>query len=162
VASQVDSKTILDVGGAEKLIGRGDMLYYPNGSMKFTRVQGGFVSDSEIESVVEFLASANSEYDECQDPSTVLNSVRPLGEKAGKSPDDLDEYFGKALAIAIESKQISASYLQRRLSVGYSRASRLIDQMEEHGYISSRDGNNPRHVLVDELPEEFADSAYDI
>ena len=162
VASQVDSKTILDVGGAEKLIGRGDMLYYPNGSMKFTRVQGGFVSDSEIESVVEFLSSANSEYDECQDPATVLSSVRPLGEKGGKNPDDLDEYFGKALAIAIESKQISASYLQRRLSVGYSRASRLIDQMEEHGYISGRDGNNPRHVLVDELPDEFADSAYDI
>ena len=161
VASQVDSKTILDLGGAEKLIGRGDMLYYPNGSMKFTRCQGGFVSDSEIESVVEFLTSANSEYEGCQDASTVLSSVRPLGEKGAKSADDLDEYFGKALAIAIESKNISASYLQRRLSVGYSRASRLIDQMEEHGYISVKDGNNPRHVLIDELPEEFASEASD-
>lgn len=156
VASQVDSKTILDVGGAEKLIGRGDMLYYPNGSMKFTRVQGGFVSDGEIESVVEFLSSANSEYEPCQESSEMLNSVRPLGDKSGKGPEDLDEYFARALAIAIESKNISASYLQRRLSVGYSRASRLIDQMEEHGYISSKDGNNPRHVLIDELPEEFA------
>lgn len=162
VASQVDSKTILDVGGAEKLIGRGDMLYYPNGSMKFTRVQGGFVSDGEIESVVEFLTSANSEYEPCQDSSAVLNSVRPLGEKNAKSPEDLDEYFGKALAIAIESKNISASYLQRRLSVGYSRASRLIDQMEEHGYISVKDGNNPRHVLIEELPEEFASEADEI
>lgn len=162
VSSQVDSKTILDYGGAEKLLGRGDMLYYPVGNMKATRVQGGFVSDGEIENIVEFIKESVSEpaYDDTV--SAQIDSVRIL-EKAGKrggaamssgggSEGDGDPLLSDALDIAIEVKQISASFLQRKLGLGYARASRLIDQLEERGYISGRDGNNPRHVLVQENP----------
>ncbi len=162
VSSQVDSKTILDYGGAEKLLGRGDMLYYPVGNMKATRVQGGFVSDGEIEKIVEFIKDSVSEpaYDDTV--SAQIDSVRIL-EKAGKrggsvmasggsGEGDGDPLLSDALDIAIEVKQISASFLQRKLGLGYARASRLIDQLEERGYISGRDGNNPRHVLVQENP----------
>ncbi len=162
VSSQVDSKTILDYGGAEKLLGRGDMLYYPVGNMKASRVQGGFVSDGEIEKIVEFIKESVDEpaYDDTV--SAQIDSVRIL-EKAGKrgsaamadrggAEADGDPLLADALDIAIEVKQISASFLQRKLGLGYARASRLIDQLEERGYISGRDGNNPRHVLVQENP----------
>jgi S-DNA-T family DNA segregation ATPase FtsK/SpoIIIE len=162
VSSQVDSKTILDYGGAEKLLGRGDMLYYPVGNMKATRVQGGFVSDGEIENIVDFIKDSVSEptYDDAV--SAQIDSVRIL-EKGGKRggsamtsgggvEGDGDPLLSDALDIAIEVKQISASFLQRKLGLGYARASRLIDQLEERGYISGRDGNNPRHVLVQENP----------
>jgi S-DNA-T family DNA segregation ATPase FtsK/SpoIIIE len=158
----VDSKTILDYGGAEKLLGRGDMLYYPVGNMKATRVQGGFVSDGEIENIVDFIKDSVSEptYDDAV--SAQIDSVRIL-EKGGKRggsamtsgggvEGDGDPLLSDALDIAIEVKQISASFLQRKLGLGYARASRLIDQLEERGYISGRDGNNPRHVLVQENP----------
>ena len=161
VSSQVDSKTILDYGGAEKLLGRGDMLYYPVGNMKATRVQGGFVSDGEIENIVDFIKDSVNEpaYDDTV--SAQIDSVRILekgGKKSGGSmaaggaEGDGDPLLSDALDIAIEVKQISASFLQRKLGLGYARASRLIDQLEERGYISGRDGNNPRHVLVQENP----------
>ncbi len=163
VSSQVDSKTILDYAGAEKLLGRGDMLYYPVGSMKATRVQGGFVSDGEIEDIVDFIKDScgESEYDDTV--SSQIENVKII-EKGGKrgggmaasggggDSGDGDPLLSDALDIAIETKQISASFLQRKLGLGYSRASRLIDQLEERGYISGRDGNNPRHVLVQENP----------
>ncbi|MBR5280680.1 MAG: DNA translocase FtsK [Clostridia bacterium] len=162
VSSQVDSKTILDYGGAEKLLGRGDMLYYPVGNMKATRVQGGFVSDGEIENIVEFIKDSVSEPAYDDSVSAQIDSVRIL-EKGGKRSGgsmasgggvegDGDPLLSDALDIAIEVKQISASFLQRKLGLGYARASRLIDQLEERGYISGRDGNNPRHVLVQENP----------
>lgn len=161
VSSQVDSKTILDYGGAEKLLGRGDMLYYPVGSMKATRVQGGFVSDGEIEDIVSFIKDSAGETSYDDMVSSQIENVK-LIEKAGRrgssgaasggGDGEEDPLFSEALDIAIEMKQISASFLQRKLGLGYSRASRLIDQLEEHGYISARDGNNPRQVLVQENP----------
>lgn len=163
VASQVDSRTILDYAGAEKLLGRGDMLYYPVGSMKSTRAQGGFVSDEEIENVVKYLQTTygGAEYDQhvheevenARIPEKGKRGGGALGEAGGD--DSVDELFTEAVRIAIELKQISASYLQRKLGLGYSRASRIIDQMEEKGYISAREGNNPRHVLISSMPEEL-------
>lgn len=163
VASQVDSRTILDYAGAEKLLGRGDMLYYPVGSMKSIRAQGGFISDEEIENVVKYLQTTygGAEYDqhvheEIENARIPEKGRRGSGAQSGQDGDDnVDDLFTEAVRIAIDTKQISASYLQRKLGLGYSRASRIIDQMEEKGYISARDGNNPRHVLISSMPEEL-------
>ena len=161
VASQVDSRTILDFAGAEKLLGRGDMLYHPVGALQSTRAQGGFVSDEEIENVVKFLQTSYGEaaYDERVSTEVENAKIPEKGKKGsagavgGGSDNDVDELFYEALRIAIDTKQISASFLQRKLGLGYSRASRIIDQLEEKGYISCRDGNNPRQVLVSQMPE---------
>lgn len=160
VASQVDSRTILDYAGAEKLLGRGDMLFYPVGSMKSIRAQGGFISDEEIENVVKYLQTTYgaAEYDE-KVHEEVENARIPEKERRGGGSSggdgDVDGLFLDAVQIAIDVKQISASYLQRKLGLGYSRASRIIDQMEEKGYISARDGNNPRQVLISSMPDSF-------
>lgn len=156
VASQVDSRTILDYMGAEKLLGRGDLLFYPVGSMKAVRVQGGFVSDKEVEDVVDYLKATSGEvsYNESVNDEVNAAAAERGGKKGGFSSSD-DELLIPAIEIAIETKQVSASYLQRRLGVGYSRAARLVDQMEAHGIISVKDGNNPRHVLVSEIPEDL-------
>lgn len=160
VASQVDSRTILDYAGAEKLLGRGDLLFYPVGSMKAIRAQGGFISDEEIENVVKYLQTTYgaAEYDEKVHEEVENAKIPEKGKRgaqnaSGGSDAEVDELFLEAVRIAIDVKQISASYLQRKLGLGYSRASRIIDQMEEKGYISARDGNNPRHVLISSLPE---------
>ena len=154
VASQVDSRIIIDTGGAEKLLGRGDMLFLPIGSVKGTRVQGGFVSDGEVGSVVEWLKNNNSEnaFDEelMEDfnASLVAEPEKGGGKNGGGAEPGEDELLPKAIDIAVELKQISASFLQRKLGVGYNRAARLIDQMEERGIIGGKDGSNPRQVLV--------------
>ena len=153
VASQVDSRIIIDTGGAEKLLGRGDMLFLPIGSVKGTRVQGGFVSDGEVATVVEWIKKNNSE--NAFDAGLMENfnaSLTAEPEKSGKNgggaePGE-DELLPKAIEIALELKQISTSFLQRKLGVGYTRAARLIDQMEERGIIGGKDGANPRQVLV--------------
>jgi len=157
VSSVVDSKTILDYGGAEKLLGKGDMLFAPVDAMKPTRVQGGFVSDSEIEDTTEFWKSQNENGGTDEEISHQIENAR-IAEKGrhggagGEGGDGGDPLFADAVDIAIETKQISASFLQRKLGLGYARASRLIDQMEEKGYISARDGNNPRQVLISQNP----------
>lgn len=161
VASQVDSRTILDFAGAEKLLGRGDMLYHPVGALQSTRAQGGFVSDEEIENVVKFLQTSYGEaaYDERVSTEVENAKIPEKGKKGatgavgGGADSDVDDLFYDALRIAIDTKQISASFLQRKLGLGYSRASRIIDQLEDKGYISCRDGNNPRQVLVSQMPE---------
>jgi len=161
VASQVDSRTILDFAGAEKLRGQGDMLYHPVGALYSTRAQGGFVSDEEIENVVKYLQATYGEADYDKKISEEVEKAK-IPEKSKKSggtgnvqggDSDVDDLFYDALQIAIDAKQISASFLQRKLGLGYNRASRIIDQMEEKGYISARDGNNPRHVLISEMPD---------
>lgn len=162
VASQIDSRTILDFAGAEKLRGQGDMLYHPVGALHSTRAQGGFVSDEEIENVVRYLQATygeakydNSVKEEVDKAKILEKGKKGSGGGGGSVGDgDVDELFYEALQIAIDVKQISASFLQRKLGLGYSRASRIIDQLEEKGYISARDGNNPRHVLIDEMPED--------
>ena len=149
VKSQVDSRTILDMAGAEKLLGRGDMLYYPIGEQKPIRVKGAFVSDQEVEDVVDYLkANYDDEYDE-----TIQDQIDRNGSAGGSGDgddydDDTDEFLEKAIDIAVEAQQISVSYLQRRLKVGHSRAGRIIDQMEDRGIIGPAEGSKPRQVRI--------------
>ena len=143
----VDSKTIIDMGGAEKLLGKGDMLYFPIGRSKPIRVQGAFVSDKEVEKIVEYVKGQNEvHYDE-----DVIEKI----DRAGDTPKatenrggEADEYLPQAVEMAIEAGQASVAMYQRRLKVGYQRAARLIDQMEERGIIGPFDGTKPREVLV--------------
>ncbi len=154
VASQVDSRTIIDSAGAEKLLGRGDMIFMPLGSVKGTRIQGAFVSDGEVEAVVSFLKEncTDEGYDqellENFNTSLAAEAEKGNSSKGGGAEPGEDELLPKAIDIAVELKQISASFLQRKLGVGYNRAARLIDQMEERGIIGGKDGSNPRQVLV--------------
>ncbi len=163
VASQIDSRTIIDVSGAEKLLGNGDMLYAPVGCMKPTRVQGAYVSTKEVEKIVEFLKSnAKAEYD-----ANIMESIEKeaanCGEKKkkidfdddGDGGNDLesDEMIIPAIGIAVDCGQISTSLLQRRLSLGYARAGRIIDKLEKMKIISPFEGSKPRKVLI--TPEEY-------
>ncbi len=155
VASSVDSRTILDTGGAEKLLGKGDMLFMPVGLPKPMRVQGCFVSNQEVESVVQYLK--NSEEHEYDDK--VIEEIDRQAAAAGKggkasaggeeiADGDGDEMLPQAIEIAIESGSVSTSMLQRRLRIGYARAGRLIDEMEQKGYIGPTEGSKPRQVLI--------------
>lgn len=140
VSSQIDSRTILDMGGAEKLLGRGDMLYLPVGFSKPIRVQGAFISDIEVEEVVNFVKKQQSaDYNE---------ELIPEFNQANEADSFEDELFNDALQLVIESNQASVSLLQRRLRVGYTRAARLIDEMEAKGYVGPYEGSKPRKVLI--------------
>lgn len=142
VTSQIDSRTILDMAGAEKLLGKGDMLYYPIGESKPIRVQGAFISDKEVEDIVNFLKTNTSEpkYEEIFiEPKNSLN--KDIEE---------DELMNDAINIIVETGQASISMLQRRLRIGYARAARIIDQMEQKGIISGYDGSKPRQILLSE------------
>ena len=147
VRQYVDSKTILDMGGAEKLLGKGDMLYYPIGAAKPIRVQGCFVSDKEVENVVEYVKGQNeANYDE-----DVIEKIERAGETPKATEDrgrEADELLPQAVEMAINAGQASVAMYQRHLKVGYQRAARLIDQMEERGIIGPFDGTKPREVLV--------------
>ncbi len=140
VSSQIDSRTILDMNGAEKLLGRGDMLFYPMGASKPVRVQGCFVSDKEVECVVKFLqAQGKPEYQEVQfNAETSSSQVQEEG----------DELFHEAAKLFIENGMASVSLLQRRLRVGYTRAARLVDLLEEKGVVGPYEGSKPREVLL--------------
>ncbi len=144
VASQIDSRTILDAGGAEKLLGSGDMLYLPGDRAKPIRLQGGFVSEDEVRQVVNELKENNPidvEFDE-----TIVSPAHTGSGEAGDAGDDV--LFEEAKRVVIESGKASASLLQRRLRVGYSRAARLLDMLEEYGVIGAQEGNKPREVLM--------------
>lgn len=158
VTSSVDSRTIIDIGGAEKLIGMGDMLYAPVGSPKPKRVQGAFVSDGEVEQIVDFIKSNNApvRYD-CEFERSIDEEAAKCGNPAqGKKGDgDVKASSGgedpklmEAIELAIETGKISTSLLQRKLEVGYGRAAKIIDQMEELGWVGPADGNKPRKILV--------------
>lgn len=153
VSSQIDSRTILDSAGAEKLLGRGDMLYYPIGVSKPIRVQGAFVSDKEVEAVVTFVKdnSGQTEYNE-----EAMEFIKRAPETKGKQSDsdeeeeeDLwDPLLPKAIEIVVEMQQASTSMLQRKMRVGYARAARLVDQLEEQGIVGPFEGSKPRAVLM--------------
>ena len=148
VSSQVDSRTILDEGGAENLIGYGDMLYHPMGSSKHIRVQGCFVEDFEVERVINYVKQNGlAEYDDSIADEIERNSLENSGESAGEF-EGKDEFFEKAVEVVTEAGQASTSMLQRRLGVGYARAGRIIDQLEEHGIIGPHEGSKPRSVLI--------------
>ncbi len=161
VSSQVDSRTILDVGGAEKLLGRGDMLFSPVGATKANRVQGCFVSDDEVEAVVEYVKADHTiEYDE-----DVINEIERQAaiEKKQKTglaedgPSD-DPMLQNAISVVVEAGQASTSLLQRKLKLGYARAARIVDEMEQRGIVGPYEGSKPRQVLISkaQLQERMA------
>ncbi len=148
VSSQIDSRTILDEGGAENLIGYGDMLYHPMGSSKHVRVQGCFVDDVEVDRVIKFVKqNGSAEYDDSIADEIERNSMDDAGESMAEF-DGKDEFFDKAVEVVTEAGQASTSMLQRRLGVGYARAGRIIDQLEEQGIIGPYEGSKPRAVLI--------------
>jgi len=148
VASSVDSRTILDVGGAEKLLGRGDMLFAPAGSNKMQRVQGAWVSDDEVHAIVDYI-KARHEADYNDDVIQHMNKAEEAAEADTEENDeDADELLPQAIEIAIEAGQASISMLQRRLRIGYARAGRLIDEMAARGIVSQSEGAKPRNVLI--------------
>ncbi|WP_018132496.1 FtsK/SpoIIIE family DNA translocase [Effusibacillus pohliae] len=147
VSSQMDSRTILDMGGAEKLLGRGDMLYLPVGESKPIRLQGAFLSEAEVERLVSYAKQQ-------QTAAYHLDLTAPQ-EDAAADDTELDALFWEAVKLVVESEQASVSLIQRRLKVGYSRAARLIDQMEEKGIVGPFEGSKPREVRL--TKEQLAD-----
>ncbi len=150
VASQVDSRTILDLSGADKLLGKGDMLFISSEVTKPKRIQGCFVTDPEIEAVVEFLKTAGqAEYDD-----NILTFKAASGGHAGAAGDIDDDLYQEATQTVMRAGKASASLLQRRLRVGYARAARLLDLMEQEGVIGPADGAKPRDVLITDTASE--------
>ena len=150
VSSAIDSRIILDSTGAEKLLGRGDCLFHPNGASKPTRLQAAFVSDEEVEAVVNDIKAQNGGEQQFDSEAEQAMSGAAGGAKGGvfgegKQEDDL---LGEAVRIVLDSGQASISMIQRKLRVGYARAARLVDMMEEQGYVSGFDGSKPRKVLI--------------
>jgi S-DNA-T family DNA segregation ATPase FtsK/SpoIIIE len=145
VSSGIDSRIILDSVGAEKLLGRGDMLYLPNGAAKAIRVQGAYVSDEEIQRLTDYLRNLGKpEYEaKSRDLKDLKSDVSTDGD------DEEDEYFREAVRLVIETGQASVSMLQRRFPIGYSRAGRLIDAMEEKGIVGPHEGSKPRKILYE-------------
>lgn len=159
VSSAIDSRVILDGGGAEKLLGHGDMLFHPNGAAKPTRAQGAYVSDEEVENIMHFFEENRIEIPQNE---SVLDAIPDLtgapAQGNGKQEDDL---LPDAVRIVMDSGSASISMIQRRLRVGYARAARLVDIMEQHKFVSGFDGSKPRKVLIDEAGyREFFGGGY--
>lgn len=155
VSSGVDSRTIIDMNGAEKLLGKGDMLFYPAGYPKPVRVQGSFVSDEEVQAVVDYLVSTGNgaEYDE--EITKHLNSSHAMPGGASTGGDDRDEYFIYAGKFVIESDKGSIGMLQRKFKIGFNRAARIMDQLAEAGVVGPEEGTKPRKILMS--MEQFED-----
>lgn len=143
VSSQIDSRTILDMAGAEKLLGKGDMLFYPVGESKPVRIQGAFISESEVENVVDFIKK------QMGDPEYKEELMDHLDKVSTSEDGDFDDLLDEAVRIVIDSGQASTSLLQRRLKIGYNRAARIIEQLEEKSIISGKDGSKPRQILIE-------------
>lgn len=144
VSSQVDSRTILDMSGAEKLLGKGDMLFYPVGEPKPLRVKGSFVSDTEVERVVEYIKTQGySSYDE-----NIIEKINDNASGNEENPGDNDALLNQAIDMVVEAGQASVSLVQRKFKVGYSRAARIIDQMEARNIVGRFEGSKPRQVLI--------------
>jgi len=154
VTSQVDSRTIIDHGGAEKLLGRGDMLFAPIDASKAQRVQGCFLSDDEVHAVVDFIKSkASANYDEEINKAIDEFSASQKEGKGGaigggEDGGEADEMLEAAIEIAVDAKTVSTSLLQRKLKLGYARAARIVDEMEERGIVGPFEGSKPRQVLL--------------
>jgi S-DNA-T family DNA segregation ATPase FtsK/SpoIIIE len=158
VMSQIDSRTIIDTTGAEKLIGKGDMLFAPIGSTKPMRAQGAFVSDAELESIIEFIKENAQKAEYSDEIIERIEKEAALCGKKGKAREEADDLGGddeeedpkldSAIKLAVESGKISTSLIQRKLSLGYGRAAKLIDVMERRGIVSKPEGQKPREVLI--------------
>jgi DNA segregation ATPase FtsK/SpoIIIE, S-DNA-T family len=142
VSSQIDSRTILDSSGAEKLLGKGDMLFYPVGEAKPIRIQGAFVSEEEVERVVGYVKNGVQELEYKKE---IIDQIEV---NASGKEEEVDELLDEAIKVVLETDQASTSLLQRKLKIGYNRAARIIDQLEQQGVISGRNGSKPRQVLI--------------
>ncbi|MBP8691540.1 MAG: DNA translocase FtsK, partial [Sedimentibacter sp.] len=142
VSSHIDSRTILDTGGAEKLLGKGDMLYYPIGLPKPVRIQGTFISDDEIRRVVDFIKDQQVEI-KTSKQNEIIKEI-----ESQTSDDEEDEYLEQAIDMVVNDGQASVSYIQRKFKVGYARAARIIDQLEKRGIVGGHEGSKPRKVLI--------------
>ena len=143
VSSQTDSRTILDMGGAEKLLGKGDMLFYPLGASKPVRLQGAFISENESQNVIDFVKSQVKE--EVKYEENIMDTISKVNMEKSSDEDDL---LSEAIEFVVESGQGSASMLQRKFKIGFNRAARLIDSMEERGIVGPNEGSKPRKVLM--------------
>ena len=154
VSSGVDSRTILDMNGAEKLLGKGDMLFYPQGYSKPARIQGAFVSDKEVSDVVDFLKNQTLGNTYAED---IEEKIKSIGSGGGGSVSEggsqLDELFEKAGRFIIEKDKASIGMLQRVLKIGFNRAARIMDQLCEYGVVGEEEGTKPRKILMS--PEQF-------
>ena len=147
VSSGTDSRTIIDGNGAEKLLGRGDMLFLPMGENKPIRVQGAFISDHEVEQIVEFVSDQQeAHYEEKMMPTEETTS--------SPSENPQDELYEEAKALVVDMQTASISLLQRRFRIGYNRAARIVDELEDHGVIGPSTGSKPREVLLEKVEEE--------
>ncbi|MFT4146837.1 MAG: DNA translocase FtsK [Mobilitalea sp.] len=153
VSSAIDSRTILDGSGAEKLLGKGDMLFFPSGYPKPVRIQGAFISDKEVSSVVEFLKKNNNEANYNDDVHDKINNARAGEGSLQGSGDERDEYFAEAGKFIIEKDKASIGMLQRVYKIGFNRAARIMDQLSEAGVVGPEEGTKPRKVLMS--PEQF-------
>jgi S-DNA-T family DNA segregation ATPase FtsK/SpoIIIE len=153
VASIIDSRTILDCPGADKLLGRGDMLLLTSDMSKPKRIQGAFVSEEEMKRVIKHL---KGDEPPAYDESIITKNTGSIGtlNMFGGPSDSLDAMFDEAKQIVLETKKASASYLQRRLGIGYARAARLLDEMEEAGIVGPSNGAKPREVFIEHLRQE--------
>jgi len=154
VASQIDSRVILDTQGAEKLLGKGDMLFLPPEAAKPMRIQGAFVNDKEINALVAFIKNQGI-------PTQYTEEVTTMAKKGtvtiGGVTGEMDDLFREAVGVVVQYDKASSSLLQRRLSIGYARAARIMDQLETYGVVSASDGSSkPREVLVQNAEEFFA------
>jgi len=155
VSSRIDSRTILDQMGAENLLGHGDMLYMEAGGGHPIRIHGAFVDDHEVHKVVAFLKTQNDP-DYIEEILQESSSVVLPGEKpASGSADDVDALYDEAVAIVTQTRKASISYVQRRLKIGYNRAARMIEEMEEAGVVSAMQSNGSREVLAPPPPETY-------
>lgn len=157
VSSMIDSRVIIDMPGAEKLLGRGDMLYIPPDQAKPTRIQGTFVSDGEVQKLVEHLKSKNIPVEYTSEVTSIPVHVKKFaGGTAAMSGDGRDSLFEDAVRVVCQYDRASASLLQRRLSIGYARAARILDKLEEEGIIGPGEGSKPRDVLIHNAEEYLA------
>ena len=153
VSSGTDSRTILDENGAEKLLGRGDMLFKPIDENHPVRLQGSFISDDDVERIVGFIKDqAEADYDDAFDPGEV--SETDNGSGGGGGVPESDPLFEEAKGLVLETQKASASMIQRRLSVGFNRATRLMEELEAAGVIGPAEGTKPRKVLMTPTPSE--------
>ena len=157
VASQVDSRTILDLAGAEKLLGKGDMIYAPQSSAKSLRGQGSFVTDREVEAVVKYLKSHFGEqYDEEVGEAIENSSRAVVSAGAAGDDDEMDELLPDAMQVCLDNDYASISLLQRRLNIGYPRAARIVDQLHDVGAIGPFEGSKPRKIVVKDMKQFHA------
>ena len=144
VSSGIDSRTILDMVGAEKLLGKGDMLFYPSGQSKPSRIQGAFVTDKEVEQIVDFLRkSSRPGYTQ-----EMVDQITAVAKTASGPSEETDEFFEPAVDLILEKEKASVSMLQRQFRIGYNRAARLMDELERRGLVGPEEGSKPRKVLI--------------